>query len=87
MAHQLVAGQRMLAVCESLEGLLFHLTHETPLRGERSVPGSSDALAVAIVVFTPILKLLGVIALRLPTAQRFGDRQHVQAQSNIRRCS
>jgi hypothetical protein len=68
MAHQLVAGQGMLALGEALKGLLLHLTHETPLRGERPVPGPGDALAFGVVILTPILKLLGVIALRLPTA-------------------
>src|SRR5262249_270950 len=50
VAHQLLARNRMLAVCKARELLLFHLSAKAPLIREFAVPLTDNPVAFGVVV-------------------------------------
>src|SRR5262249_51808415 len=76
MADELLAGDGMLALGESLEVLFPDCSGETPADGKVAIPHAANHVAFRVVVLARVLKLFLVVAARLARAQRLGDRQH-----------
>ena len=73
MAHQLLATHRVLAFREPLEMFLAHFSAQSPLPGEPAVPFTAYLVALRVVVFSRVGKLLRVIRLGLARTQWIGD--------------
>src|SRR6266513_2894141 len=65
MAHQLLAGHRVLAFREPLEMFLMNFSAQSPLPGEPAVPCSAYVVTLRAVVFSRVGKLRRVIRLCL----------------------
>src|SRR5581483_10721365 len=63
--HQLLPGERMLAVRESRKVLLVHFAAQAPLVRKASVPLALHAVAFRVVVIARVRELLFVVRLRL----------------------
>ena len=76
VAHELFAGQRILALRQPLKVLLVDGAHEAPVACELPVPLAADLLGARVVVVAGIGKLFLVIRARLGSAQRLRDGEH-----------
>src|SRR5437879_6541111 len=73
IAHQLLARHRVLAFREPLEVLLANFSSQSPLPGEPAVPLTAYLVALRVVVFSCVGKLLRMIRLGLARTQWIGD--------------
>ncbi len=85
MADQLRAGDRMLAFGESGEMHGVDCTRKTEGIGELALPLSERDVPLLPVVLLWRSELPGVIGLRLPCVQCFGDGEH--SRLNLRMAS
>ena len=69
MAHELLAGHRMLAFGESCKVFLPHFAAQSPLFGQSAVPLASYLVASRVVVLAGVGKFFRVIRLCLARTQ------------------
>jgi hypothetical protein len=77
VAHEGLAGERVLAFGQSCKLVVEDFAVQAPLPGELAVPATANLVGGRVVVLVRITEFVRVIRARLGGAQRLRDGQHV----------